>query len=71
MKRFLAFHGDEYYPCGGWGDFLGDFDSEDLAVAAIHEAAVKNKVNSSPDELWRFQWAHVVDTETQREVWSA
>lgn len=27
MKRFLAFAYESYYPSGGKGDFIGDFDT--------------------------------------------
>jgi hypothetical protein len=31
MKRFLLFSYDDYYPCGGWNDFDGDFDTVEAA----------------------------------------
>lgn len=27
MKRYLLFAWDQYYPSGGWNDFIGCFDS--------------------------------------------
>lgn len=54
MKRFLLFAGDAYYPRGGWGDFVGSFDTE---VEAIAEAA---KIGGD--------WYHVVDAEIGQEV---
>jgi hypothetical protein len=27
MKRYLLFAFDDYYPCGGWKDYRGNFDS--------------------------------------------
>lgn len=33
MKRYLAFAYDQYYPCGGKGDFVGDFDTLEAATA--------------------------------------
>ncbi len=33
MKRFLLFAGDQYYPCGGWRDFQGSFDTLEEALA--------------------------------------
>jgi len=35
MKRFLLFCYDTYYPVGGWGDFIGAFDSVEEAESAI------------------------------------
>ncbi len=29
MKRFLLFAGSSYYPDGGWGDFIGHYDTEE------------------------------------------
>ena len=59
MKRYLLFGGDDYYPAGGWGDFLGDFDSVPDAVAAAASHPMKP------------QWAEVVDTETMATVTEA
>lgn len=52
MKRFLVFAGSEYYPCGGWEDFVGDYDTVEEAMAAD---------TSGPGP---YRWCHVVDTET-------
>ena len=32
MKRYLAFAGDDYYPTGGWGDFVAASDDLDECV---------------------------------------
>ena len=32
LKRYLVFAGDNYYPAGGWQDFIGDFDDLDAAL---------------------------------------
>ena len=32
-KRYLIFAGADYYPAGGWGDFVGDFDTLEEAIA--------------------------------------
>lgn len=60
MKRFLAFAGDNYYPSGGWNDFLGDADTAEGAVTLVDERA--RRVPHGTD------WAHVVDTATGAEV---
>lgn len=61
MKRFLLFVGDTYYPCGGWRDFKGSFDTEDEARA--HAAVLKADENG-----YGWDWAHIVDTETMTRV---
>lgn len=33
MKRFLVFAFDQYYPCGGWGDFCGSYETVEAALA--------------------------------------
>ena len=32
MKRYLVFAFDDYYPCGGWEDFIKDFDNDYAAL---------------------------------------
>lgn len=56
MKRYLLFTGDCFYPCGGWDDFRGDFDSVDAAKAA------------KLDRHSRDDWFHIVDTETMAQL---
>jgi len=51
MKRFLRFEGYDYYPSGGWGDFVGDYDTLEEARAVERQ-------------LWG--WLHIVDTETMK-----
>ena len=48
MKRYLVFAGADYYPSGGWGDFIDSFDDIDEARAA------------APD----CDWQEVVDKDT-------
>lgn len=52
MKRYLLFSGDDYYPCGGWDDFEGDFDT-------LEESLKLTKKHSD-------DWCHVVDTVTMK-----
>lgn len=54
MKRFLAFGGDEFYPCGGMYDFKGDFDSLDEALMCC--------LNEDGD------WYHIYDSEIKKIV---
>lgn len=48
MKRFLLFKGDDYYPQGGFDDFVGSYDTVDEAMDA-----------HKPESC---QWAHVADS---------
>ncbi len=48
MKRFIVFAGDNYYPCGGAYDFMGEFEDLDDAM-------------QSPS---RGDWYHIFDTHT-------
>jgi len=48
LKRFLAFGGSQYYPGGGWNDFVGDTDSAEEAIALLRD---------------EYDWWNVIDTE--------
>ena len=54
MKRYLLFEGYEFYPAGGWLDFVKDFDSVDEAKA---------NVGKSYEDIWAG-WFQIVDLET-------
>ena len=58
-KRFLAFTGENYYPCGGWNDFCGSFDSLDEAKTATRPTGALNDYR---------EWAHIVDLELGEEI---
>lgn len=47
MKRFALFACDQYYPCGGWDDFKGSFDS-------VHDALTELATTSC-------DWWHIID----------
>lgn len=55
MKRYLLFSGTTYYPCGGWADFQGDFDT-------IEEAEKAYRLENPEDEDL-FTWMHIFDLE--------
>lgn len=57
MKRYLVFAGSRYYPAGGWGDFISDFDSMQEAMAFIEP-------KYSPDYESEYDWYHIVDSYT-------
>lgn len=56
LKQYLLFAGDNYYPCGGWGDFVEDFDSEVEALKWLAQSKEK------------YDWYHVVDTNIKQEI---
>jgi hypothetical protein len=39
IKPFALFVGDEFYPAGGWYDFVGFFETKEQAVEAAAEPA--------------------------------
>lgn len=58
MKRYLLFENTlDFYPCGGWKDLVGDFDSIEEALNA-------------PQAEESFTWSawHIADTETMKIV---
>lgn len=59
MKQFLLFGGEVYYACGGFHDFVGDYDTKEAAI----EAALK-------EDSWglTLQWWHVFDTQLSKVV---
>lgn len=52
MKRYLLFAGDDYYPGGGWDDFMGSFDTIEECQAF------------GTDTKRGFDWYQIVDTTT-------
>ena len=59
MKRYLMFCGSTYYPSGGWGDFLGSFDSIEEGKTAL---LATRKTSREAD------WWHVIDGTNGEEV---
>lgn len=53
---FLLFAGDQYYPSGGWGDFVAAFPT-------------LNDAETAAATLRQRQWMHIVDTATLDIVW--
>lgn len=60
MKRFLLFAGENFYPSGGWSDFLSDHDDGEAALSALLDLPIHTPSG---------QWAHIVDTETGIVTW--
>lgn len=54
MLRFALFGGDDYYPSGGWEDFIDTYATLEEAVAGGR--AFRNKL---------YGWYHVVDLSTR------
>ena len=58
MKRFLVFCGEDYYPGGGFQDYVGSADTMNDAMALI----IKDKtVNQS-------EWSDIVDSTTEETI---
>jgi len=64
VKRFLVFAGYNYYPDGGWDDFVEQYDSSEEAQESVTEHL--NPPFNNPKYSPKHDWAHVVDTETGR-----
>ena len=60
-KKYLVFVGDQYYPCGGWADYLSEYEGLDVARAAMTQAMEEGSRVT-------FQWGHIVDAETREIV---
>lgn len=62
LKRYLAFCGRQYYPCGGMDDFICDFDSIETAIAAIKE--------NLSSETYKYEevWFMIYDSVTRKKV---
>lgn len=66
MKRYLLFAGDNYYPSGGWGDFVTSHD--DIEVLRRHPDFAAGSNDGG------LRWSHIVDTHTgqkYRPAWDA
>lgn len=43
-EKYLLFAGDDYYPVGGWSDFVGEFASMDDARAVVESGRTETTV---------------------------
>ncbi len=50
-EKYLLFAGYEYYPMGGWSDFIDEFDSLEAAKIIADE---------KPNNILTYDWAQVV-----------
>jgi len=67
MKKYLSFYGECYHPCGGMGDFIGDYDTKEEAIQVIEDAHKKCRPNNL---TWADDWGSVWNTHERIEVWS-
>jgi hypothetical protein len=63
MERFLAFCGKEYYACGGWEDFVADYDDIDEAKTEA-EKYMRETFPTGP------AWYHIVDQQEGKIVFN-
>jgi hypothetical protein len=69
MKRYLVFAWDDYYPAGGWGDFVGAFDDLDAAKACAAQCtSVEGWRGEGHREGRHYDGSEVIDLQTLREV---
>ncbi|WNL50779.1 hypothetical protein RPALISO_192 [Ruegeria phage RpAliso] len=61
--RYALFAGSHYYPSGGWGDHVDNFETLE---AAIERGNKHDEGATTYDD----DWAHVVDLTTWERVWS-
>lgn len=54
--RFAVFGGNEYYPHGGWADFVSFADTLDAAMSLVMALEPNN------------EWSHIVDISTGKVV---
>jgi hypothetical protein len=57
---FILFAGQDYYPGGGWEDFIGMYESLEEAREAFYKSGYS---------VIKYEWGHVVDLENQVVVW--
>ena len=55
VKRYLVFAGYDYYPSGGWNDYVASFDDLNMA-----RDTAKGMV---------IEWAHIIDITTGKKVY--
>jgi hypothetical protein len=63
IKRYAVFAGEKYYPLGGWSDFVFSTDDFSEALNLTEEARIQLENHDG----WRtpkFDWCHIVDTQT-------
>ena len=54
MKKYAAFAYPQYYPSGGWGDFIGFVDSVEEGQALIGKDAYLDYLDLVSTETWKL-----------------
>lgn len=62
--RYLVFGGCDYYPAGGWNDFVGAYLFKDDAVRAAKESIGPKNGDWGTGK----DWVHIIDLETMDTV---
>lgn len=63
MKKYLLFAGDQYYPRGGWDDFVMDSDDlEELQKEGSKRGEWKYCTTSI------YEWYQIVDRDTKKVI---
>ena len=76
MKRYLVFFGSNYYPSGGMGDFVGDFDNVEECKKALDFKVIEDyspEIHGNADDYvikrWQsYNWGQIYDTEKKEIV---
>jgi hypothetical protein len=61
VSRFLVFAGDNYYPCGGWQDFVSGHDSLESARAVTDFRYTEHWREGEHQYGGLLAWVHIVD----------
>jgi len=77
MNNYLLFYGDNYYPNGGMEDFIGSYETKELALEALKKQVLKpysNYYEASEDEFYKsemeeLKWAHIYDLSINKIIW--
>ncbi len=58
MKRYAVFAYDQYYPSGGWSDFIGWADSPDEAMELNNalKYGPRDNIELVSTETWEVEW---------------
>ena len=64
---YLVFGGDEYYPAGGFYDYIGSGVTIDDALAAVNDESDRLHAEIG----YGLEWWHVVDVATMKIVASS
>lgn len=63
--RYCLFGGERFYPTGGFGDYVKSADTVEALVQHVDE---NHTTEEKGDLFIEWNWGHIVDTETMKEV---